>query len=68
MKKLTILVSIILCVALVGSAMALPKGKTAEIDTKMGKVVFSGDTHSVNKCNECHTKAVVIDGSVDDFR
>lgn len=58
MRKLTIILTVILTLAFLGSALAVPKGKTAEYDSKAGKVIFSGDTHANagNKCNDCHTK------------
>ncbi len=57
MKKLIVLVVMIISIALVGSAMAIPKGKSATYDTKMGAVTFSGDTHAAAglKCNNCHS-------------
>lgn len=41
--------------ALTVPAFAVPPGKKLEFKGgAMGKVVFSGDTHKVNKCNNCH--------------
>ena len=57
MKKLIVLLVVILSLALVGMAMAVPKGKSASFDSKMGAVTFSGDTHSGAaglKCKDCH--------------
>lgn len=35
---------------------AVPPGKNVEYaGGGAGKVIFSGDVHKVNKCNECHT-------------
>ncbi|MFC1769674.1 c(7)-type cytochrome triheme domain-containing protein [Nitrospirota bacterium] len=58
MKKIVILVVVILAIALVGTAIAMPKGKVVDFETKMGKVTFSIDDHlnAGNKCNDCHTK------------
>lgn len=59
LKKLTILVVILMCVAFLGTAMAVPSGKTVEFSASPeGKVVFDGKTHADkgNKCNDCHTK------------
>ena len=57
MKKLIVLVVVILSLALVGAALAVPKGKSTSYDSKMGAVTFSGDTHAGAglKCNDCHT-------------
>ncbi len=59
MKILTILLTVAIAVVFVGSAMAVPPGKTAEFaGGKQGKVVFDGKTHADKglKCNDCHTK------------
>ncbi|MBI3377552.1 MAG: cytochrome c3 family protein [Nitrospirae bacterium] len=59
MKKLTIIVALIIAVAFVGSAMAVPPGKTAEFKGgALGKVTFDGKIHADKglKCNDCHTK------------
>jgi c(7)-type cytochrome triheme protein len=60
-KIATIILSILIVVAfIIGSAMAVPPGKTVEFpDGAMGKVTFSGDTHSMKqglKCSDCHPK------------
>ncbi len=57
MKKFIILVVLVISMALVGAAMATPKGKSASFDTKMGAVTFSADTHAAAglKCNSCHS-------------
>jgi c(7)-type cytochrome triheme protein len=60
-KIATIILSILIAVAfIIGSAMAVPPGKTIELpDGAMGKVTFSGDTHSMKqglKCSDCHPK------------
>ncbi|MEW6109688.1 MAG: cytochrome c3 family protein [Nitrospirota bacterium] len=52
---LTLLVSIIF----IGSALAVPPGKTLEYTGGgMGKVIFDGKAHADKglKCNDCHTK------------
>ena len=61
MKLVTILLSVLIAVAfIIGSAMAVPPGKTVEYpDGPMGKVTFSGDTHGTKqgmKCSDCHPK------------
>lgn len=59
MKKFTIIAALIIAVAFVGSAMAVPPGKTAEFKGgAMGKVTFDGKFHADKglKCNDCHTK------------
>jgi c(7)-type cytochrome triheme protein len=42
----------------VGSAGAVPPGKTAEWDAPMGKVTFDGKVHADKglKCLDCHSK------------
>lgn len=54
--KAFLLVVLVICVALVGTAFALPAGKTKVIQTKMGVVTFSGDTHKAKGvgCMDCH--------------
>lgn len=60
MKLATIILSILVAIAFVGSAMATPKGKIVEYpDGDQGKVIFNGDTHGAEqglKCNNCHPK------------
>jgi len=60
MKKIAVLfVALIMAVAFVGMAFAVPSGKTVEFkDGAMGKVVFEGKVHADKgfKCNDCHTK------------
>ncbi len=59
MKLLTLMLTLVIAVAFVGSAMAVPPGKTVEFkDGTMGKVVFDGKIHADkgNKCPDCHTK------------
>ncbi|MCK4911455.1 MAG: hypothetical protein KAR83_07420 [Thermodesulfovibrionales bacterium] len=54
--KVVLIAALMLCVALVGSAFALPPGKTTVIETKMGNVTFSGDAHKAKRigCMDCH--------------
>jgi len=59
MKLLTILFTLAIAVVFIGSAMAVPPGKTVEFaGGGAGKVVFDGKTHADKglKCNDCHTK------------
>jgi c(7)-type cytochrome triheme protein len=58
-KTMVLLVALILAVAFVSVAFAVPSGKTLEFkDGAMGKVEFSGKIHADKgfKCNDCHTK------------
>ncbi len=54
--KVILLVVLVLSLALIGTAFALPKGKVKVIETKMGKVTFSSDIHVEKglKCMDCH--------------
>ena len=59
MRLLTILFTLAIAVVFIGSAMAVPPGKTVEFaGGGTGKVVFDGKTHADKglKCNDCHTK------------
>lgn len=59
MKVLTILLTVAIAVMFIGSAMAVPPGKTIEYEGgQPGKVIFDGKTHADKglKCTECHTK------------
>jgi c(7)-type cytochrome triheme protein len=60
MKLATIILSVFVAVAFVGSAMAVGPGKTVEYaGGEAGKVMFNGDTHGPKqgmKCNDCHPK------------
>jgi c(7)-type cytochrome triheme protein len=59
MRITVLLLTLIIAVAFVGSAFAVPPGKTVEFaGGAQGKVVFDGKTHADkgNKCNDCHTK------------
>ncbi|TAN42931.1 MAG: hypothetical protein EPN22_11185 [Nitrospirae bacterium] len=59
MKIITAILAVVITVVFVGSAMAVPPGKTTEFaGGAMGKVTFDGKTHADKglKCNDCHTK------------
>jgi c(7)-type cytochrome triheme protein len=59
MKKTVMAVVVLVIVAFVGSALAVPPGKTIEYaGGTAGKVVFDGKIHADKglKCNDCHTK------------
>ena len=59
MRVLTIVLTLLIAIAFVGSAMAVPAGKTVEYaGGDQGKVVFDGKVHADkgSKCNDCHTK------------
>ncbi len=60
MKKFLVLaLTLLIAVAFLGSAFAVPAGKTVEYkDGKTGKVIFDGKKHADagNKCNDCHPK------------
>lgn len=59
MRKLVFLLVLLVAVAFVGSAMAVPPGKTVEYEGgALGKVTFDGKIHADKglKCNDCHTK------------
>ena len=54
MKKILIL-CIVLIFALSATALAVTKSKELVYDkSPMGKVIFSGKTHSAFKCDDCH--------------
>jgi c(7)-type cytochrome triheme protein len=58
-RILSALIALVVVLAFVGGAVAVPPGKTVEWDGKgAGKVVFDGKVHADkgNKCNDCHTK------------
>ena len=59
MKYLSVLVVVIVAIVfVVGSAMAVPPGKTVEFEGGgMGKVTFIGKVHADQgfHCNDCHT-------------
>ncbi len=56
MKKVILLLILMICVALIGTAFALPAGKTKVVETKMGNVTFSSDIHKSKGigCMDCH--------------
>lgn len=58
MRKVVLLVVVLMAVALIGTAIAVPPGKTVEFDTPMGKVVFDGSKHKEagQGCMNCHPK------------
>lgn len=59
MRITVLLLTILIAVAFVGSAFAVPAGKTVEYaGGDAGKVVFDGKTHADKglKCGDCHTK------------
>jgi len=59
MKIITLALTIMVAVMFVGSAMAVPPGKTVDYTgSANGKVVFDGKAHADKglKCNDCHTK------------
>ncbi|UCG77637.1 MAG: hypothetical protein JSV21_08645 [Nitrospirota bacterium] len=60
MKKLIILsFTLLLAIAFIGTAFAVPAGKTVDYaGGKMGKVAFDGKKHADAgaKCNDCHPK------------
>ncbi len=59
MRISVLLLTLIVAIAFVGSAFAVPPGKSIEYSGgTQGKVVFDGKIHADkgNKCNDCHTK------------
>jgi c(7)-type cytochrome triheme protein len=59
MRILTAVLAILIAVVFVGSAVAVPPGKTVEFaGGALGKVTFDGKVHADKglKCNDCHTK------------
>lgn len=57
MKALILGLTLLVAIVFVGNAMAVAPGKTVEFaGGDAGKVIFSGDTHKVNKCPDCHPK------------
>jgi c(7)-type cytochrome triheme protein len=58
MRITIFLLTLLIAVAFVGSAFAVPPGKTVEWDNPMGKVTFDGKIHAEKglKCGDCHTK------------
>jgi c(7)-type cytochrome triheme protein len=59
MKIAVLLSTLVVSIAfLVGSALAVPPGKTLTFESAMGTVTFSGQVHADKgfKCGDCHTK------------
>lgn len=59
MKLMTLILTLIVSIALVGTAIAVGPGKTLEYaGGAMGNVVFDGKTHADagGKCTDCHPK------------
>lgn len=60
MKIVSIIISVFVAVAFVGTALAVLPGKSVEYEGGWaGKVIFKGDTHGAKqgmKCNDCHPK------------
>ncbi len=60
MRNLILILSLLVVIAFVGSAMAVGPGKTVEYTGgEAGKVIFNGSTHSTAqgmKCPDCHPK------------
>ncbi len=59
MRIATLILTVFVALAFVGTAFAVPAGKTVEFkDGAMGKVMFDGKVHADKglKCNDCHTK------------
>ncbi len=59
MKVIATIVALMVTVMFIGSAMAVPPGKTIDYaGGSAGKVVFDGKTHADKglKCSDCHTK------------
>lgn len=58
MRRLVLVVVLVVAVAVAGSVMAVPAGKTIEYEGgAMGKVLFDGKTHADAgmKCPDCHS-------------
>jgi c(7)-type cytochrome triheme protein len=58
MKWSTAVISLCMGGIVVGSALAVPPGKTVSWDAPMGKVTFDGKLHAESglKCLDCHSK------------
>lgn len=59
MKRATLALMLLACLGLIGTALAVPPGKTVDFEGgALGKVVFDGKAHADKglKCNDCHTK------------
>ena len=58
MRIITLALTLLIAIAFVGSAMAVPAGKTVDYaGGAQGKVVFDGKVHADKgaKCGDCHT-------------
>ncbi|TAL23474.1 MAG: hypothetical protein EPN94_09400 [Nitrospirae bacterium] len=63
MRIFTTVLTLLIAIAFVGSAMAVGTGKTVEFaGGKEGKVIFDGKTHAEKgaKCNDCHPKTFAM--------
>ena len=63
MKILTLALTLLIAIAFIGSAMAVPSGKTVEFaGGSQGKVVFDGKVHADKgkKCADCHPKVFAM--------
>jgi c(7)-type cytochrome triheme protein len=69
-RAIALVVAFLAAVTLVGTAMAVPPGKTVDWDTKAGKVVFDGKIHAEKglKCNDCHTKIFKMKKGADEMK
>ena len=58
MRIIITVLTIMIVAMFVGSAFAVPPGKTVDFDNPNGKVVFDGKVHADKgmKCGDCHTK------------
>jgi c(7)-type cytochrome triheme protein len=72
MKLIGTIVAVLAIVAfVVGTALAVPPGKTVDFaGGAMGKVVFDGKIHADKglKCNDCHTKIFKMKKGADVFK
>lgn len=62
--------SVLLAAALwMGSAIAVPPGKTVEFAAPNGKVIFDGKAHAQGaKCPDCHPKVFQMKKGADKFK
>jgi c(7)-type cytochrome triheme protein len=71
MRITVLLLTMVVAIAFVGSAFAVPPGKTVEFPGgDAGKVVFDGKTHADKglKCNDCHTKIFKMKKGADVYK
>jgi c(7)-type cytochrome triheme protein len=72
MKIAILILSILVSLAFVSSAMAVLPGKTIEYPGgDSGKVIFSGDTHGTKqglKCGDCHTNPKLFEMKKNAFK